>query len=46
MWAICTQSDIEEAYEAAIEMGNPNPGGDEAVISDEMILSVVKDVWP
>lgn len=42
MWPVCTRSDIEAAYASALASGNPNPGGDEAVISDGMILGAVQ----
>lgn len=34
------------AYESAVIAGNPNPGGDPAVIPDAQILSVVQASWP
>lgn len=42
MWTISGKSDIEQAYEYALETGNPSPGGDGNVITDEMILSAVQ----
>lgn len=38
-WAIAAASDIEAAYESALAANNPDPGGDESVITDGMILS-------
>lgn len=46
IWPISTRSDIEAAYASALASGNPNPGGDEAVISDQMILSAVQAELP
>jgi hypothetical protein len=42
LWPVVTASDIEAAYEAALVSGNPNPGGDESVITDQMILSTIQ----
>jgi hypothetical protein len=42
LWPVVTATDIEAAYEAALITGNPNPGGDPAVITDQMILSHVQ----
>lgn len=36
----------EAAYESALAAGNPNPGGDPAVITDAQILGVVQGNWP
>jgi hypothetical protein len=36
----------EAAYESALAAGNPNPGGDPAVITDAQILGVVQLAWP
>jgi hypothetical protein len=41
-WPVCSASDIEAAYAFAINSDNPNPGGDETVITDQMILSAVQ----
>lgn len=38
--------DTEAAYESAIAAGNPNPGGDPAVITDPAILAAVQAHWP
>ena len=40
--AVCCAADVEEAYAYALTSDNPNPGGDETVISDGMILSNVQ----
>ena len=45
-WAVSAKSDIEAAYASALAGGNPNPGGDESVITDGMILSAVQAHWP
>jgi len=42
IWFVCTRTDIEDAYAYAMNSGNPNPGGDETVITDQMILSAVQ----
>jgi hypothetical protein len=46
IWAVCTATDIEAAYAYALNSNNPNPGGDEGVITDSMILSSVQSRWP
>jgi len=46
IWSVAAASDIEAAYASAIAAGNPNPGGDEAVITDGMILSAVQAHLP
>ena len=38
--------DTEAAYESALAAGNPDPGGDPAVITDAAILSSVQAHWP
>jgi hypothetical protein len=43
---IAAKSDIEAAYASALAAGNPHPGGDEAVITDGMILSAVQSLPP
>jgi hypothetical protein len=42
MWNIAKASDIEAAYASALAANNPNPGGDETVVTDGMILGVVQ----
>jgi hypothetical protein len=44
-WAVASASDVEAAYESALAANNPNPGGDESVITDGMILSHVQANW-
>jgi len=44
-WTISGRADIEQAYAYALETGNPSPGGDETVITDQMILSAVQDEY-
>lgn len=46
IWPVSTRTDIEAAYASALAAGNPNPGGDEAAISDQMILSAVQAELP
>jgi hypothetical protein len=46
IWAVSAASDIEAAYASALAADNPNPGGDEAVITDQMILSAVQANLP
>lgn len=36
----------EAAYASAVAAGNPNPGGDESVVTDGMILSAIQATWP
>jgi hypothetical protein len=44
MWWVA--SDTEEAYAYALDSGNPNPGGDEGVITDAAIGSAIQAHWP
>lgn len=46
IWPVSTASDVEAAYASAIAADNPNPGGDETVITDGMILSHVQAALP
>jgi len=46
LWAVASASDVEDAYAYALNTGNPNPGGDETVITDGMILAHVQANWP
>lgn len=46
IWAVAAAGDIEAAYASALAAGNPNPGGDETVITDPMILSAVQAHLP
>lgn len=41
-WHVATADDIEAAYASALAAGIPNPGSDETVITDQMILSSVQ----
>ena len=45
-WPVAIADDVVAAYASALAAGNPSPGGDEAVITDQMILSVVQAHWP
>jgi hypothetical protein len=45
-WAVVTASDVAAAYESAVLAGNEHPGGDPAVITDQMILSNVQANLP
>ena len=42
IWAVCCASDVEEAYSYALTSGNEDPGGDEGVVTDPMILGNVQ----
>lgn len=42
-WSVISHSDIEAAYASALAANNPDPGGDESVITDGMILSAVQE---
>jgi hypothetical protein len=46
MWHVSTSSEVEAAYASALAAENPNPGGDETVVTDPMILSVVQANMP
>jgi len=46
VWAVASASDVEAAYASALAANNPDPGGDESVITDGMILSHVQGNWP
>ena len=41
-WAIAADPSIEPPYESAIISDNPNPGGDESVITDGMLTAAVQ----
>lgn len=45
-WAVAGAADVEAAYASALAAGNEHPGGDEAVITDQMILSHVQAFTP
>jgi hypothetical protein len=46
IWDIAAATDIEAAYASALAANNPNPGGDESVITDPMILAKVQANMP
>ena len=46
VYSVCVASDIEAAYAYALAAGNLDPGGDESVVTDQMILSNVAANWP
>jgi hypothetical protein len=46
IWPVSAASDIAAAYASAIAANNPDPGGDESVITDQMILSAVQANLP
>lgn len=41
-WAIVSQPGWDAAWASAVAGGNPNPGADESVITDGMILSAIQ----
>lgn len=43
-WPVSVATETE--YEYALNAENPNPGGDDTVITDAMILSAVQANWP
>ncbi len=45
IWPLSGASDVEAAYASALANDNPNPGGDEGVITDQMILTNVQAHW-
>ena len=46
LWPVAAASDVEAAYASALAADNPDPGGDETVITDAMILSHVQANLP
>lgn len=42
IWFVASRDDVIAAYESAVAAGNPDPGGDPAVITDGMILAAVQ----
>lgn len=44
IWPVALNTEAE--YESALAAGNDNPGGDESVITDGMILAAVQASWP
>lgn len=41
-WVIAGDPSIEPAYESAVLNNHPNPGADESVITDSMLLAAVQ----
>lgn len=46
IYPVSVAADVEAAYASAVAAENPNPGGDESVITDQMILSHVQPLLP
>lgn len=46
VYPVSVAADVEAAYASALAASNPNPGGDESVITDQMILSHVQPLLP
>jgi hypothetical protein len=46
VWPVAVSPDVEAAYASALAGGNPDPGGDESVITDGMILASIQADWP
>lgn len=46
VYPVCSASDVEAAYASALAANNPDPGGDETVVTDGMILANVQAKWP
>jgi hypothetical protein len=46
IWGVSAASDVEAAYASALAANNPNPGGDETVVTDGMILANVQANLP
>lgn len=46
IWQVSAHDDIEQAYAYALTADNPDPGGDETVITDQMILSATQPLIP
>lgn len=44
-WEVASQPGWDAAWDSAVASDNPDPGADEAVITDGMILSGVQAVW-
>jgi hypothetical protein len=44
VWPVALNTEAE--YASALASGVPNPGADESVITDSMILSAVQASWP
>jgi len=45
-WDMAAQPGFGDAYAYALANGNPRPGNDAAVITDEMILGAVQSLLP
>ena len=45
-WQVARADDIEAAYSYALDAEIPNPGADETVITDGMILGVIQALFP
>ena len=41
-WAIAADPSIEPPYASALAANNPNPGGDESVVTDGMLTAAVQ----
>lgn len=41
-WAVAADPSIEAPYESAVIGNNPDPGGDEAVVTDAMLTAAVQ----
>lgn len=46
VYPISATADVEAAYASALAGENPDPGGDESVITDAMILSHLQPLLP
>lgn len=46
VWKIVSNSEFETAYKYAVDTKNPQPGKDEGVISDAVILSHIQQLKP
>lgn len=46
MWRLAVQPGWDAAWASAVAAGTPDPGDDEAVITDEAILSAVQALRP
>jgi hypothetical protein len=42
IWSIVSEPEIENPYEYAMGQENPNPGGDEGVITDAVLLAHIQ----
>lgn len=46
MWSLAVQPGWDDAWASAVAAENPDPGDDEAVITDEQILAAVQAIRP